>query len=387
MASVEHAPIRVAVLGSTGSVGRQALDVIRALPSRFQVVALAAGRNVDELARQVAEFRPRYVCAEIDSPALRAAIDSTGARWLDMDAMSLAAEVDVLLVATAGAAGLTPTLAALRAGRPVAIANKEVLVMAGHLVRRAMEQGGGSLRPVDSEHSAIWQCLWGEEGHAIRRILLTASGGAFRDFDTAALAAVSPEQALAHPTWNMGRKITVDSASLMNKGMETIEATWLFDVPMEKVEVVLHRESIVHSLVEFSDGSVKAQLGVPDMRLPIQCALAYPERMPVPPAPALDLAAVGTLNFGRPDFARFPCLRLAMEAGREGGTLPAVMAAADEVAVERFLAREVGFLDIPVIIESVMERHRSVADPDLETVLAADGWARDAARAVAGAAA
>ena len=181
-----------------------------------------------------------------------------------------------------------------------------------------------------SEHSAIWQCLWGEESHEIRRILLTASGGAFRDFDASQLAAVTPEQALNHPTWNMGKKITVDSASLMNKGMETIEAMWLFGVPMEKVEVVLHRESIVHSLVEFSDGSIKAQLGVPDMRLPIQCALAYPERMPVPPAPALDLASIGALHFGKPDVARFPCLRLAMEAGANGGTYPAVMAAARE---------------------------------------------------------
>ncbi|MGH2609431.1 MAG: 1-deoxy-D-xylulose-5-phosphate reductoisomerase, partial [Tepidiformaceae bacterium] len=222
--------------------------------------------------------------------------------------------------------------------------------------------------------------LWGEEGHEIRRIMLTASGGAFRDFDRGALAAVTPEQALQHPTWKMGPKITVDSATLMNKGMETIEAVWLFGVPMERVEVVLHRESIVHSLVEMSDGSVKAQLGVPDMRLPIQCALAYPERMPVPPAPALDLAKVGTLNFGEPDLDRFPCLRLAMEAGRQGGTYPAVMAAADEVAVARFMARDAGFLEIPAIIESVLEKHSSTADPDLDAVMAADAWAREAAR-------
>ncbi|MGE5596157.1 MAG: 1-deoxy-D-xylulose-5-phosphate reductoisomerase [Hyphomicrobiales bacterium] len=376
-------PLRVAVLGSTGSVGRQALDVIRQLPERFAVTALAAGRNTDELARQVAEFRPRFACAEAESPALRDAMAASGTRTASMDDMAVAPDVDILLVATAGAAGLTPTLAALRAGRPVAIANKEVLVMAGHLVRQAMIAGGGELRPVDSEHSAIWQCLWGEEQHEIRRILLTASGGAFRDFDAAQLAAVTPEQALNHPTWNMGTKITVDSASLMNKGMETIEATWLFDVSMEKVEVVLHRESIVHSLVEFSDGSVKAQLGVPDMRLPIQCALAYPERMPVPPAPPLDLARLGSLNFGEPDMTRFPCLRLAMQAGERGGTYPAVMAAADEVAVGRFLAREIGFLDIPRIIEDTLNRHDPVADPDLDTVLEADAWARGAAREVA----
>lgn len=371
------------MLGSTGSIGRQALDVIRQLPDRFEIVALAAGRNADLLARQVAEVCPKYVFAEASSPALDGAAEATGARFASMDDMAVAEDVDILLVGTAGAAGLTPTLRALELGRPVAIANKEVLVMAGHLVRRAMLEGGGELRPVDSEHSAIWQCLWGEESHEIRRILLTASGGAFRDFDRSQLAAVTAEQALNHPTWKMGDKITIDSATLMNKGMETIEAMWLFGVPMEKVEVILHRESIVHSLVEFSDGSVKAQLGVPDMRLPIQCALAYPERMPVPPAPTLDLAKVGTLNFGEPDLTRFPCLGLAMESGRRGGTYPAAMAAADEVAVERFMAGEVGFLDIPVIIEQVLEKHVSVAGPDLESVLAADAWAREAAREAA----
>jgi 1-deoxy-D-xylulose-5-phosphate reductoisomerase len=367
------------VLGSTGSIGRQSLDVIRQLPGRFAVVALAAGRNAELLAAQVAEFRPRYVSAEARSGALDAAIEAAGSRWASMDEMAVADDVDVLLVGTAGAAGLLPTIRALRLGRPVAIANKEVLVMAGHIVRAAMLEGGGELRPVDSEHSAIWQCLWGEEDHAIRRILLTASGGAFRDFGVEQLAAVTPEQALNHPTWNMGAKITVDSATLMNKGMETIEAMWLFGVPRERVEVVLHRESIVHSLVEFSDGSVKAQLGVPDMRLPIQCALAYPERMPVPPAPPLDLAAIGKLHFGRPDLGRFPCLQLAMESGRRGGTYPAVMAAADEVAVARFLERQIGFLDIPAVIEATLEQHEGVADPDLETVVAADAWARTVA--------
>lgn len=373
---------RVAVLGSTGSVGQQALDVIRNSEGRFEVVALAAGRNVELLAQQVAEFRPRYVSAGAAGASLSQAVAVAGASFVSMDEMAVAEETDVLLVGTAGAAGLTPTLRALELGRPVAIANKEVLVMAGHLVRKAMLDGGGSLRPVDSEHSAIWQCLWGEEQHEIRRILLTASGGAFRDLDRAQLSAVTAEQALNHPTWKMGAKITVDSASLMNKGMETIEAVWLFGVPMEKVEVVLHRESIVHSLVEFSDGSVKAQLGVPDMRLPIQLALAYPDRMPVPPAPPLDLAAVGTLHFGTPDMERFPCLRLAMESGRLGGTYPAAMAAADEVAVERFLAKQIGFLDIPAVIEAVLEKHASTADPDLETVLAADADARRHARTI-----
>lgn len=373
---------RIALLGSTGSIGTQALDVIRRFPERFDVTALSAGRNAALLAEQVATVRPRFVASELRTPELESAVDVVGATWLPTDEMPAADDVDLVLVATAGAAGLMPTLNALRFGKPVAIANKEVLVMAGYLVRRAMEAGRGELRPVDSEHSAIWQCLWGEEGHEIRRILLTASGGAFRDYDRAQLASVSAEQALNHPTWKMGAKITVDSATLMNKGMETIEAMWLFDVPMEKVEVVLHRESIVHSLVEFSDGSVKAQLGVPDMRLPIQLALAYPERMPVPPMPTLDLATIGTLHFGTPDMERFPCLRLAMEAGRLGATYPAAMAAADEVAVERFLAGEIGFLDIPDVIEGVMEKHQPVADPELGAILEADARARAAARAV-----
>lgn len=368
-------------MGSTGSIGRQALDVIRQLPERWEIVGLTAGRNHALLAQQIAEFRPSFVFWEgAPSAELAHAVDANGSKRVDPAEMALAC--DIPLVGTAGAAGLFPTLAALRAGKPVAIANKEVLVMAGHIVRNAMLDGGGALYPVDSEHSAIWQCLWGEERHAIRRILLTASGGAFRDFDRSGLAGVTAEQALNHPTWNMGPKITVDSATLMNKGMETIEAMWLFDVPMEKVEVVLHRESIVHSLVEFSDGSVKAQLGVPDMRLPIQLALSYPERMPQPPMPTLDLAKVGALNFGTPDMDRFPCLRLAMHAGMRGGTFPAAMAAADEVAVERFLAGEVGFLDIPAIIEAVLEKHAGTADPDLETVLEADRAAREAAHKV-----
>ena len=373
---------RIAVLGSTGSIGTQALDVIRQFPDRFEGVGLSAGANAALMARQVAECGPRYVSIGRNAPALEAASAAGNCTWLPSDEIAVADDVDIVLVATAGAAGLMPTINALKAGKAVAIANKEVLVMAGHIIRRALEEGGGSLRPVDSEHSAIWQCLWGEEPKAIGRIILTASGGAFRDFDLPQLRQVTAKQALNHPTWKMGRKITVDSATLMNKGMETIEAKWLFDVPMEKVEVVLHRESVVHSLVEFSDGSVKAQLGVPDMRLPILLALSYPERMPEPPMPRLDLPHYGALHFGQPDFERFPCLRLAMEAGRLGGTYPAAMAAADEVAVDRFLRGEIGFLDIPHIVESVMAKHESIADPDLETVLAADARARAEAEAI-----
>ena len=374
-------PKRIAVLGSTGSIGRQTIDVVRQLPDRFAIAALAAGRNTARLAEQVAELHPRYVYAAARDAALDDAIAAAGASWLPMEEMAVADDVDIVLAGTGGAAGLLPTIAALEAGKPVAIANKEALVMAGHLIRRAMVAGGGGIRPVDSEHSAIWQCLWGEEEHGIRRIMLTASGGAFRDLDPGALAAVTPAQALKHPTWNMGDKITVDCATLMNKGMETIEAMWLFDVPMEAVQVVLHRESIVHSLVEFSDGSVKAQLGVPDMRLPIQCALAYPERMPEPPAPP----STSPWRASSPSASRTsrasPACGSRWRRDASAGTFPAAMAAADEVAVERFMAGEAGFLDIPAIIEGVMERHESTPDPDLEAVFAADRWAREAAGA------
>ena len=370
---------RIAVLGSTGSIGRQTLDVINQFPDRFEVVALAAGTQTGLLVEQVNNLRPKYVYAASRDAVIESAVESVSASWVPMAELVVADDVDLVLAGTGGGAGLVPTIEALKVGKPVAIANKEALVMAGHLIREALNEGGGALYPVDSEHSAIWQCLWGEEEHSIRRIILTASGGAFRELEDHQLAAVTPEQALKHPTWNMGDKITVDCATLMNKGMETIEATWLFDVPMEQVEVIFHRESIVHSLVEFSDGSIKAQLGVPDMRLPIQCALAYPDRMPLPPAPSLDLADIGALNFGRPDIKRFPCLSLAMSAGKEGGTYPAVMAAADEIAVNRFLSGEIRFIDIAGIIESVLLEHGKAAvtkEPSLDEVLEVDAWAR-----------
>lgn len=368
--------IGVAVLGSTGSIGTQTLDVIRALGGRFRVVALAAGWNTDLLYRQVAEFRPLLVCAE-------AALDPdrlAGARVVPMTEMAAHPDVDVAVIGTAGTAGLAPALAALRASKAVALANKEVLVMAGAVLTRAAAEGGGEIRPVDSEHSAIWQCLWGEDRGGIARLILTASGGALRDRPLETLDAVTPEEALHHPTWTMGRKVTVDSATLFNKGLETIEARWLFDVPVERIEVVMHRESIVHSLVEFRDGSVKAQLGLPNMRLPIQCALTYPERLPCT-VPRLDLAALGSLQFAPPDLARYPCLALAMEAGRRGGTYPAVLAAADEVAVEEFLAGRIRFTDIPRLIERVLAVHSPGPEDDLAALLEADAWARRQARA------
>jgi 1-deoxy-D-xylulose-5-phosphate reductoisomerase len=369
---------RVAILGSTGSIGRQTLDVIRGLPGRFQVVALAGGSNRTLLEDQAREFKPRHVwCAGGDGAmAIRAAAGRT-TRRTTMEEMASLPDVDVVVVATAGAAGLAPTLAALEAGKAVALANKEVLVMAGGIVTDAAARGGAELRPVDSEHSAVWQCLWGEDLATVERIVLTASGGAFRDVPVRDLERVTPRQALRHPTWDMGRKITIDSATLMNKGFEAIEAHWLFAVPMDRVEIVMHRESIVHSLVEFADGSVKAQLGEPDMRLPIQCALCYPERVACGTTQRLNLARTKTLNFSEPDMSRYPCLRLALEAGARGGTWPAVVAAADEVAVEQFMAGAIGFTDIPKAVDAALAAHAGTADPTLDEILEADRWARE----------
>jgi len=368
---------RIVVLGSTGSIGTQTLDVVRSLPDRFQIVGLAAGSNLDLLAQQAREFQPELLWCDRGDPAALADLASQiGASVAPLEEMASVVDLNCVVVGTAGRAGLEPTLIALQRGIPVALANKEVIVMAGHLVKRASAAGGGQLRPVDSEHSAIWQCLWGEEGNDIRRIILTASGGALRDLPAAALPDVTPAQALNHPTWKMGAKITVDSATLLNKGMETIEARWLFDVPYERVEVVQHAESIVHSLVEFGDGSVKAQLGNPDMRLPIQCALSYPERLQPTVAP-LDLATIGTLTFKNPDLDRYPCLRLSMEAGRRAGTYPTVLAAADEVAVDGFLKGALRFTQIPAVIESTLDAHTSTPDPELDAIDDADRWARD----------
>jgi 1-deoxy-D-xylulose-5-phosphate reductoisomerase len=285
-------------------------------------------------------------------------------------------DADLVVVATVGTTGLAPTLAALRAGKTVALANKEVLVIAGQLITAEANRHKAELRPIDSEHSAIWQCLWGEQPLSVRRIILTASGGPFRDTPPEELDRVTAEQALRHPNWQMGQKITVDSATLLNKGLECIEARWLFDVPLDRIDVLLHRESIVHSLVEFHDGSVKAQLGVPDMRLPIQCALTYPERVPSTAVPHLDLRHIGALNFGTPDMKRYPCLSLALEAGRRAGTFPAVLCAADEVAIQHFLAGHLRFTDIARVIENALAAHSGAANPTLDDILAADASAR-----------
>jgi len=372
---------RIVILGSTGSIGTNALDVLRRLRGSFSVCALTAHRNVELLRRQAEEFGPQVVaCGDrdmadhFDLPGIKVLWGSQG-----LEEVAALPEADIVLNALVGAAGLTPTLRAIQAGKRVALANKESLVMGGELVMGMVAGSTGQLIPVDSEHSAIFQCLQGEGRGQVNRLILTASGGPFLNWGPEDLSAVSPQQALAHPTWEMGRKVTIDSATLMNKGLEVIEAHWLFGIPTSRIEVLIHEQSIVHSLVEFADHSVLAQLSLPDMRLPIQYALTFPHREPSPQDP-LDLAQVGALTFQRPDEQRFPCLQLAYDAVELGGTMPAVLNAANEEAVGAFLTDEIGFTDIPMVIHQTMGRHSVVAHPDLAEVLAADGWAREMAK-------
>lgn len=360
------------VLGSTGSIGRQTLDVVRTFPDRFRVVGLAAGNNRRLLAKQVAEFRPRLV-SSLSSVEL-----PRGTRAVSLEEMTTDDRADLVVVATAGKAGLIPTLSALKAGKTVALANKEALVMAGELVMAEARKHRMSIRPVDSEHSAVWQCLNGEKSQP-KRLTLTASGGPFYRYPASRLAMVTPQQALKHPTWKMGRKVTIDSATLMNKGLEVIEAHCLFGIPVEDIGVVIHPQSIIHALIEFADGSVKAQMAMPDMRLPIQYALTYPERLTNAALPALDLVSIGSLSFEPPDIDRFPCLKLALNAARAGGTHPTALCAADDVAVDWFLKGRIGFTDIPAVVYNVLKHHEGVAHPSLEEILAADEWARQVA--------
>ncbi len=369
---------RVAVLGSTGSIGRQTLDVIRAMPHRFRVVGLAAGKNLELLAEQIEEFEPALIGCPPDTrdiERLKHIVDIKE-ELLPLDEIAASTEVDIAVIATSGKAGLRPTLAALRAGKNIALANKESLVSAGEIITREARESGARILPVDSEHSAIWQCLSGEHQEAAR-IILTASGGPFRQFSHKQLERVTAAQALQHPSWRMGKKVTIDSATLMNKGLEVIEAHWLFDMPYDRIDVLVHPQSIIHSMVEFSDGSIKAQLSYPDMRLPIQYALSYPDRLPNPQLPRLDWSLGRSLDFEPPDYDKFPCLRLAIEAGRRGGTYPAVLCAADEVAVELFLSGRIRFTDIAGAVERTLAQHRLISNPGLEEIEAADSWARE----------
>ncbi len=361
----------IVVLGSTGSIGTQTLDVVRALPGEFRVAGLAAGRNTDLLSDQIAEFAPRMAWAE----AGRERVADSGAALVPPEEMVAAPDVDLVMMATTGRAGLIPTLGALRAGKAVALANKEVVVMAGDLVTRAAAEHNAPLLPVDSEPSALWQCLRGET-EPVRRLIITASGGPFRARPLDEIARVTPDEALAHPTWVMGRKITIDSATLMNKGFEVIESRWLFGVPFERIAVVVHPQSVIHSMAELADGSVKAQMGPPDMRLPIQAALSYPARVDNGALPRYDPLAWPSLTFEPLDAARYPCFAAAVEAGREGRTYPVALSAADEVAVHSFLDGRIGFGDIHRIVQSVLDRHEPFEASSVEAVLEADEWAR-----------
>lgn len=371
----------IAVLGSTGSIGRQTLQVVDAFPDRLQVVGLAAGGNSELLNQQIRRHRPQLVSVGRRGAA---ALDIEPGRQLagaeGLVAVASHPDVDLVVVATSGKVGLAPTMAALRAGKEVALANKEVLVMAGEIVMAEARRQGKQIRPLDSEHSALWQCLQGETSDAVANLILTASGGPFRTWEASRLATATAADALRHPNWTMGPKITVDSATLMNKGFEVIEARWLFDVPYERIQVLVHPQSIIHSLVEFKDGSLKAQLGAPDMRLPIQYALLYPERA-AGTVDRLDWRALQDLTFGQPDEKRFPCLALARTAGRQGGTYPTVLSAVDEVAVAAFLDGQITFLRIAEALDEVLAAHRPVYNPEWEDVLAADAWARQAAQA------
>ncbi|MEW5888051.1 MAG: 1-deoxy-D-xylulose-5-phosphate reductoisomerase [Pseudomonadota bacterium] len=389
---------KLVVLGATGSIGVSTLDVAARHPDRFELLALSANRQADRLLEQCLRFRPRYAvvgdaetAAELERSLAAAGVATrVGHGTAALEEIASLPEADVVMAAIVGAAGLAPTLAAVRAGKKVLLANKESLVMAGALFMSEVRRSGAVLLPIDSEHNAVFQALprdfarAGLPGCGVRRIVLTASGGPFRTAPLARLASVTPEEACAHPNWVMGRKISVDSATMMNKGLEVIEAHWLFDAPREAIEVVIHPQSVIHSMVEYADGSVIAQLGNPDMRTPIAHALAYPDRIEAG-VRSLDLSQIASLTFEQPDLQRFPCLGLAYRALERGGTAPAVLNAANEVAVEAFLAGSLGFIRIAEVIASVLDAMEPVAAASLDVVLAADRDARQlAARTIAG---
>ena len=378
---------RLAILGSTGSIGRSALAVVDAHPGRLSVVGLAAGDNDERLAEQVERYRPDVVAMatgeavdRLRASGARLPLVGTGTSGLIAVATHPAA--DIVLCASSGTAGLEAVLAAIEAGKTIALANKEVLVMAGALVTAAARRRGVDILPVDSEHNAIHQCLHGRRTAEIKRLILTASGGPFRDHTVEALERVTPEAALRHPTWQMGRKITIDSATLMNKGLEVIEARWLFGVTADQIEVVIHPQSVVHSMVELTDGSIIAQLGVTDMRLPIQYACSYPDRWEAA-IPSLDLARCGRLDFLEPSYDRFPCLALAYRALRDEDSLAVVLNAANEVAVEAFLDGKLGFTSISRVVERTMDAHAATRLETLEAVRRVDAWSREHARHIA----
>ncbi|MDR7315992.1 1-deoxy-D-xylulose-5-phosphate reductoisomerase [Brevibacillus nitrificans] len=373
---------QIALLGSTGSVGTSTLDVVEQHPGEFSVVAMAAGTNVDLLARQVKKFQPELVSVAHAEAAAALAERLGGSAMPEivygaegLEQVARHESANFVMTAVVGSVGVSPTLAAIEAGKTIGLANKETLVSAGPVVMKAAKEKGVTIIPVDSEHSAVFQCLQGERREDVSRIILTASGGSFRHVSRQELENVTVAEALAHPNWSMGAKITIDSATMMNKGFEVIEAHWLFDLPYEQIDTILHYESIIHSMVEYKDRAVMAQLGTPDMRVPIQYALSYPERMNLDSEP-LDLVKLGTLHFAAMDFERYPLLQLAYDCGKAGGTHPAVLNAANEVAVDLFLKGAIRFLEIETIVRKTCEAHQGVNHPTLEEIFAADRWAR-----------
>jgi 1-deoxy-D-xylulose-5-phosphate reductoisomerase len=394
-------PKKIALLGSTGSIGTQTLDVIANHPDQFEIVSLAAGGRLEMLTAQIAQFKPAHIA--VGSPELASQLQAQNLGYNPtivygregLVELAVDPQAELVVVATSGQHGFAPTLAALKAGKQIALANKEVLVMAGEMVTAQARAAKTQLRPIDSEHSAIWQSLngegprndkgeenWSDANPHVRRLIVTASGGPFRTFTKDQMADVTVEQAMKHPNWNMGPKITIDSATLFNKGLEVIEAHWLFGLDYDKIDVVVHSESIIHSMVEFIDGSIKAQLGTADMRTPIQYALGYPQRL-ANAYPRLDFTRLANLHFELPDTERFPALRLAYEAGRSGGTYPTVLAAADEEAVRLFHERRISYLGIAETVERALHEHQVVSHPTLEDIAEADSWARAKAIALA----
>ena len=376
-------PKGLAILGSTGSIGTQTLDVVRSFPDRFGAIGLTCNRSLKLLREQVDEFHPKYIhCNGTESE--KAPILADGCVERDLDEIVCEPDVDMVVTATIGDVAIGPTLAAIDAGKTIALANKETVVMAGEVVTTKAKAKGVDLLPLDSEPNAIWQCIIGES-FPVSKLIITASGGALRHTPVEDLGSVSPQQALRHPTWSMGRKITVDSATLMNKAFEVIEAHWLFGVPWDDIEIVIHPQSIIHSMVEFVDGSVKAQLSPPDMRLPIQYALAFPDRIPNPSIRRFDPIETGQLTFKPWDPARYPCFDMAIDFARRGGTWPAALSGANDAAVEAFLDGKIGFLEIEQVIRDALDGHRSVEAPQLDDIIEAGKTGRDRAAALAGA--
>ncbi|MFC0474699.1 1-deoxy-D-xylulose-5-phosphate reductoisomerase [Robertmurraya beringensis] len=370
----------ISLLGATGSIGTQTLDIIKEHPTEFVLAAMSVGRNIDLARKLIAEFHPELVCVlnKEDADSLRLEFPEIKFTYgfEGLSEVAVYKKSTILVNAVMGSVGLEPTLHAIEAGKAIALANKETLVTAGHIVMNAVRRNQVPLLPVDSEHSAIFQALQGEFEKNIGKLILTASGGSFRDRKRRELENVTVQDALNHPNWSMGAKITIDSATMMNKGLEVIEAHWLFDIPYEKIDVVLHKESIIHSMIEFHDSSVMAQLGTPDMRVPIQYALTYPDRLPLKTAQTLNLAKVGQLHFAEMDFERFRCLKFAYDAGIAGGTFPTVLNAANEIAVEAFLKGKITFLQIEDLIENALTYHQSIMEPSLAEIKAVDDETR-----------